>query len=260
MGATTVVRVLTALLTVVGGVSFGGGLLLALGVDLRIPDSFELPLGHLRGVAVDSRGNVYVGTQFYGRVQVYDADGKYLFGKFIYTSGGAFRIRIDARDQLEVATARNDQLYVFSKDGSLINVLPGNHCFDDFGRTNKTQCRDERDGTTYEARHTLTFPTVVKRKPGERDTALITTPLRRWVFMGPFPAIVWLIAGAGIRLALDRWSQRRRGSQDRPPREENVSDEGIDTTCTRVNIGGLDVGSCYQRHLQIWGWPHGAVY
>lgn len=210
MSTRITMRTLGTALTIIGGAAFSVGFLCAFGVDLRIPESFELPLGDLHGAAVDSQGNIYIGTQFYCRVQVYDAGGRYRYGRFIRTSGGRLRMRVNSDDELEVATARSDLLYTFAEDGRLISVLPDSHSFDDFGRLSESQWYDESDGTTYVARHTLTFPTLTKRTPDRQEAVAIRTPLHEWVFMGPFPAIVWLMVGVCIRGIADRWRGVRR--------------------------------------------------
>jgi hypothetical protein len=204
-------RTLGVALTLFGGAAFGAGFLIAFGVDFQIPASFELPLGDLRGVAVDSQGNIYVGTLFYCRVQAYDANGRYRYGRFLRTAGGALRMRVNSDDRLEVATARTDLLYTFAGDGRLISVLSDSHSFDDFGSTSEGKWRGEHDGTVYMARHTFTCPTLIKRTPDGQETVVIRTPLHKWVFMGPFPAFLWLVVGACIRGIANR---RRRNSRD----------------------------------------------
>jgi hypothetical protein len=222
-------RTVGTLLMVIGGIGFGMGFLCGLGIDLGIRDSFELPLGDLCGIVVDSRGNTHVGTQFYCRVQTYDAEGKYLYGKFTATNGGALRMKMNTDDQFEVATARKRRLYRFGPDGNLISVQPGNHSFHDFGEASETRYYDERDGTTYVARHGLMFPTVVKRTPDGREAAVITTPLHKWIFMGPFPAWIWVVLGACIRGVDRRWRRHKKKLND-ASRGETVPDEGTNGT------------------------------
>lgn len=78
-----VTRIIAVLFTVIGCIGFFAGALTGLGFDFRNLDSFELPLGNLRGIAVDSEGNIYCGLQFYSRIQVYDAQGNFIYGKFV---------------------------------------------------------------------------------------------------------------------------------------------------------------------------------
>jgi hypothetical protein len=146
---------------------------------------------------VDSEGNIYCGLQFYSRVQVYDAEGNFNYGKFIDSAGGAFRIRINNNDQLEVATARNDKLYLFARDGTLVNELSDvGHYFRNFGQTGETRFHDKRQNVTYYRRPSLLGPYIVKRDSfGEKKT-IIKTPFHKWLFKGPLPAWFFGLIGA----------------------------------------------------------------
>ena len=79
----TVMFYLAIILVFVGGFGFLRGFLTSIGT-VKSEKTFErLPLGDLRGIAVDNDGRVYCGLQFYGRVQVYNNQGKFpvLFGE-----------------------------------------------------------------------------------------------------------------------------------------------------------------------------------
>jgi hypothetical protein len=125
-----VISIFSTFFLVIGAIGFfSGPLASGFGVSFDNLDSFEFPLGDLEGIAVDSEGNIYCGLQFYSRIQVYDAKGNFIYGKFIDSAGGAFRIRINNDDQLEVATARNDKLYIFERGGTLVKELSEvGHC------------------------------------------------------------------------------------------------------------------------------------
>ena len=165
--------------------------------SLEFLDSFELPLGDLSGIAVDSEGHIYCGLQFFSRVQVYDADGKFLYSVYANSSGGAFRIRINEDDQLEVATARNDKLYCFDKNGNLVRQLSWvGHYFSDFGKTGESRFYDDKEDATYFRKGYPISAHVVKRDSTGQENIIIRTPFHKWVFQGPLPA--WFIAIPGI--------------------------------------------------------------
>lgn len=195
-----VIRIVAALLGAIGCIGWFAGAVTGLGFEFRFLDLFELPLGYLRGITVDSEGNIYCGLQFYSRIQVYDAEGKFIYGKFIDCAGGAFRIRINENDQLEVATVRNDELYVFEKDGTLVNELSGSgrYYFDIFGETGETRYHDKRQNTTYVKRLSLLGSYIVKENPSGEKRVIITTPFHKWLFMGPFPAWFFVMIAGGV--------------------------------------------------------------
>lgn len=172
------------------------------GVLSWIPKSIEFPLGSLVGIAVDPAGQIYCGTQFYGRIQKYAADGRFLAGWFINSAGGVFRLRVNADGQLEVATARNDTLYRFSQSGELLSQTRNEDAFEDFGPEGERRWTTE-GGTVFEIDHTLLLPSISRRNPsGEKET-VVRTPLHKWFLMGPFPAWLFFAVGGLVLAGLD---------------------------------------------------------
>ena len=192
-----VIRIVATLFLVIGCVGFFAGAITAVfGSGFRNLESFELPLGDLRGIAVDSEGNIYCGLQFYSRIQVYNSEGKFIYGKFVNSAGGAFRIRINQNDQLEVATARNDKLYIFAIDGTLVNELSDvGHYFHNFGKTGETRFHDKSQNVTYFKRPSLLGPYIVKRVSSGEKKVIITMPFHKWLFKGPLPAWLFMLIG-----------------------------------------------------------------
>ena len=192
-------RIIATLVLVIGFIGFLAGFICAgFGFKFRNLDSFELPLGHLEGIAVDSEGNIYCGLQFYSRFQVYDAEGKFIYGKFIDSGGGAFRIRINKNDQLEVTTARNDKLYIFARDGTLISELSDvGHHFRNFGKSNEQRFYDKKHDIIYFWRPALLGPYIVKMDSSGEHKVIIKTPFHKWLFKGPFlPAFAFIAIGS----------------------------------------------------------------
>ena len=175
---------------------------------------FEMPLGDLEGVAVDSSGNIYCGVQFYSRIQKYGPDGDFIWSIRIGASGGAFRIRVNPNDEIEVATARNDRFYRFSSKGDLIEQRENvHHFFADFGDEGDKQCRGP-DGSNYQIRTALLFPHVVRITPAGQETTVITFPIYKWFVMGPFPAWIFWMSAILILITLDRTKKKEEKTDE----------------------------------------------
>ena len=217
-----IIRIVGVLLILVGGAGFMAGFVLQranrFGYHPSSLNSFELPLGDLEGIAVDSEGNIYCGAQFYSRIQVYDAEGKFLYGRFIDSNGGAFRIRINEDDRLEVATLRNHKLYLFDKNGNLVHEWSGvgHHYFHDFGRAGETRYYDERENVNYLRRGSLFYAYIVKRDSSGQERVIVRTPLHKWLFQGPLPA--WMFGVIGV-IVLNCDGKRTRKPQERNKRK-----------------------------------------
>lgn len=204
------IRIIGVLLLAVGSVGFLFDVLFGFLPDSfqEVLDSFELPLGDLRGIAVDSEGRIYCGLQFLDRVQVYDAQGQFLYSVSIGTAG-LFRIRINEDDQLEVATARNDKLYLFDKEGNLVHELSNvGHYFSDFGKTGESRFYNDKEDATYLRKGYPIWAHVVKRDSAGQENIIIRTPFHKWVFQGPLPALFFCLIGLvalGISRGLGWW-------------------------------------------------------
>lgn len=93
---------------------------------LTTPGDFSGP----QGVAVDKDGNVYVTDTMNNRVEIFDADGKFIswFGKHGDGPGYFARpkgIAIDCDGHIWVADQMEDRLQVFNNEGQLLTYLGG---------------------------------------------------------------------------------------------------------------------------------------
>jgi DNA-binding beta-propeller fold protein YncE len=93
---------------------------------LTTPGDFGGP----QGVALDKDGNVYVTDTMNNRVEIFDADGKYIseFGRHCDGIGCFARpkgIAVDGDGHIWVADAMNDSLQVFNREGQLLTMLGG---------------------------------------------------------------------------------------------------------------------------------------
>ena len=91
----------------------------------------EVPFLSLRGIAIDSEERVYVGSDFYNRVQVYDKHGEFLSGWFTVLK--SFHILVDPNDNLRVAKGNIDEYYNFKGDLLSIKKNSISEYFKEFG-------------------------------------------------------------------------------------------------------------------------------
>ena len=91
--------------------------------DLTTPGDFS----HPTNVAVDGDGNLYVSDTFNNRVEIFDADGKFIraFGKAGDGPGYFARpkgIAIDSDGHVWVADAVQDRVQVFTPEGQAADL------------------------------------------------------------------------------------------------------------------------------------------
>ena len=88
--------------------------------------------GGATNVAVDSEGNIYVTDTINSRVEIFDADGKFIstFGKAGDGPGFLFRpkgIAIDCDGHIWVADEFQDRVQVFNREGQLLTFIGDTH-------------------------------------------------------------------------------------------------------------------------------------
>lgn len=153
----------------------------------------------LRGIVVDSEGNIYLGNHFFTKVQVYDNKGGFLYSLHIDSDGGDFAMKIDDNDNLIVATVRNDMVYTFSKGGYLVNTEKNNdEAYEGFGTSDSTEFIDKQ-GNKFEISNLLLYSHIVKISSDGSKKTLISISFLAWLFkilifiiFGSIPIVVIL--------------------------------------------------------------------
>lgn len=162
-------------LLVTGALGFFGSALLAVGM-VRLPSSIEWPPGYVDGVITTPSGLQFVPLEPSGRVQVYDANWRYLRGWQVNAGGGDFKLVASRPGKIEVYTSRQKHHFIYSESGELLT--------------------SESYGVTYDS-----VPN------GGRSLNVPTSPLL-WPFSSPF--LSWGLAVIGMLvLRLTAWLQVR---------------------------------------------------
>lgn len=179
-----------------GSVGFLWGLF-ALYTESLVPGYVEFPLGYMGSFAVDSNSRIYCGTQFYGRVQIYDAAGRFVSSHYVEVGGGRFQLDVDDDDNLIVVGARNQVRYTYDHEMNLLSQRPdpGGRVFKELEKRRGPRYRD-RHGTSYISRDLfLLYPHIVKIDRFGESRVVVRTPLYLWPLMGP--VLNWLLLGTG---------------------------------------------------------------
>jgi hypothetical protein len=113
--------VLMGVLVFVGAIGFFGASLAAVGF-LKLPNSFEWPVGNVCGVKSTADGKHVVPLEPSGRVQIYDANWHFLRGWHVGAHGGGFQVECPASGGVEVYTGRGQHHYSFTEEGELVSA------------------------------------------------------------------------------------------------------------------------------------------
>jgi hypothetical protein len=168
------------LLAMYGAFAFFAQALSSCGGLWFLGPSIEWPVGYSLSVIRDSHGQFIVPIASAGRVQVYDARGRFLRGWFIDTGGGTLKLDLTADDRIGVFTARGRRHLVFSSDGTLL------------------------EQNSYAPQSFSDLP----ESPSLART--FSTPWLLWPFSSPFIAWGLLVVGLLGMRCVDRGANRKR--------------------------------------------------
>ncbi len=110
-------------LSTAGFTSFFGIALSASGGLNWLPKGFEWPVGFASNVIRTSSGQYVVPMRSAGRIQVYDAQLRFVSGWAINTGGGVFKLLPEAQERYWAVTARGQKKYQFDSTGRLISEV-----------------------------------------------------------------------------------------------------------------------------------------
>lgn len=171
----------------------------------------ELPNTEPHGIVLDSNGNIYCGSKFYGRIQKYQPDGK--FARGLYTKGGFWRgsdfgFHINEEDQLCIIVSGMSKdhkssvhhLQIYDQEGKLVHT-------ERYESDNASYWHDmnnsaaDLSGNIYTFKGFL-FPRVIKQTPAGNISIIISTPVWLWFFQAPFPAFAFFFVSMFIIIFL----------------------------------------------------------
>lgn len=195
----------------VGFAGWGAAIACGLGF-LQPPRSLQMPPGTIGDIELDRQGRIYLALQMYGRVQVYDNSGRFLYGWQVDTAGGTMKMEIRRGTRVNVVAHRVDRQYVYSLAGELLDEkeVDGDYVRR-FG--DDTPLEEEGPGgSRYRVRWRTFYPYVTKTSDGKDAVNILSTPFWLWLMMAPFPTFIWALIGIATTLAivLPRELRKRR--------------------------------------------------
>ncbi len=171
------------LLILIGAGGFFAAGLAANGI-LKVPKSFEWPVGYANDVVTMPGGNRIVPLVPSGRVQIYDSQWHFIRGWQVDAEGGDFKVGFTPEGVIEVFTARGGHYYSFTQKGDLISAKILTQQFDSLPQTGQW--------------------------------VLVPTSPLLWVFSSPFLSWGVMVVGmAGIAIVKKLERDKRDGGQRR---------------------------------------------
>jgi len=173
-----------------GFTGFIGGALITIGI---IEYNKEVPLGDIKGIVVDNEGHIYIGLGFYGKVQVYDTNGKFIKNWEVAASGGSFNINLTEGQNILISTARGEKQILYDKNGKVVSKNSIDNIYSETKRPWNSFVTSE--GDSYEVKGGM-FPSIIRISPDNK--VIVKQGLILQLMKGPFP--VWLIGALGMGL------------------------------------------------------------
>jgi len=155
------------------------------------------PLVAPTDLAVAPDGTLFVAVAA-GRVQVYDAEGRYLRGFLLDDGAGPARLRLVPPDRIEVATSATGRLHTFDREGALVASVHDADAWRRFGASEPTPPGGSAaDG----ARFALEAGAVVRSTPAPPRVVIAPPPAPlAWFASAPVPLLTVLLTASGLGL------------------------------------------------------------
>ena len=141
-----------------------GTLFVASGGLRRVSSNFEWPVGSAKGVLIMPNKELVVPLEAIGRIQIYDANTKFLRGWWVDGGKGGIKFKLAGTNMFEAWITRDDARYLYDLDGHL--HFQGTY-----------QLKDWND------------------LPLQSEPASIPTSWWLWSFEGPFHSWITMIIG-----------------------------------------------------------------
>lgn len=151
------------------------------------------------GLEVDLEGNIYIGSS--GRVNVYDAKGNFKYAIKVETYG-AFQMKIDNNDMLNVVLAREGEVLVYDNEGYIIQkkVDENNTIYDEYEKNNRR--KKDSLGNEYRLSNFLGNTKVVRINQDNTKTLIYQIPFLVCFFKVFIPMIVLIFIALVVILVI----------------------------------------------------------
>ena len=175
--------IISSILVIIGMVGFWSG-------SYFYDENTEIPLGDIKGFVVDKENNIYVGSGFYQRVQVYNENGDFIKNWDIEALGGTFTVNLTDSEEILITTARGDEQIWFDKNGKILSRKKiDNETYEESERDWRTFTTPEN--VKYEIKGTL-FQELIRVNP---EKVIINQNLFLQIIKGPIN--IWLLVVIG---------------------------------------------------------------
>lgn len=141
-------------------------------------------LADIDGIAVDSKGNVYISNMTFDRVQVYN-NNKFLYSYTIdksITSSGSLRIAVDKDDNLYLSFVRTNIGFKFYNK-QLIEAVDDFHNHPEYPKedlNNRNKCKDVY-GDLYKLQSKLGYDYITETTPDGQTNIVYSMPLSHYL-------------------------------------------------------------------------------
>ncbi|TRX65419.1 NHL repeat-containing protein [Flammeovirga kamogawensis] len=160
----------------------------------------QLPLSLVNGILVNQKGNIYVGSEFYGKIQSFDKNGRYICNWNVNSGGGVFKMQLMDNQNILVVTARGNKKLIYDGTGNLVSEeIKGNYYYNNVESNKKIYKVGEDE--KYEVVGTF-FPKIVKSSKTKFQIIVAQSYLLN-IIQAPFPSVIIIAIGVILSIALE---------------------------------------------------------
>lgn len=172
----------------------------------------RFPLGERRAFTVGKEGHIIYYSDL-SRLEVFDPQGRFLKGWFVYTPSLSAQIRTDPNNHIHIASA-DDKHLVFDIDGNILEESEEAGVYDRFFELNQNREHRDNEGNTYTLWGNVLRAGVIKLTAGGEEFIDITEPFYLWPFRGLRAALLFLFFSLIPAAIIEGLRKRKRKRQN----------------------------------------------
>ena len=184
-----------------------------------ISSQIRFPIGEATSFAVDREGHIFCYAGSLCRLQIFNKQGGFLRGWFVYTAFSTGKLYTDPNDHIHVVTSVDDH-FIFDFSGNKLRESKEEGIYDRRIARSEVHHRDSK-GNIYKVHRGILRTQILKVNPMGEDSVIITDPFYFFPFRGGLSAALFFLFPLFILIGIMAWNERKKRREQTVPTEKS---------------------------------------
>ena len=172
-----------------------------------VSSNVRFPLGTVSGFGVDKNGNIACFSGDHHRLQVFNNEGHFIKGWFVYGLFRVGQIKIDDNDRIHFVTSE-DKEFIFDVNGNILGESKEDGIYEELYQTRFRVHKDD-SGNFYKIHRKLRTH-IVKTDSLRNTSVIVRDPFYLWIFSPLFPTLLFLFLPPLVFYIEKEWKKRSK--------------------------------------------------